>query len=354
MKRSYILMRVDGGARVGIGHIMRCLALAQALKTKNHEPIFITRPTAKPLLKRLTDDGFKYLFLKEDASVEDDAAEVVRIAKNIDADWVVTDGYQFHTEYQRSIKSAGFSLCCIDDIAKYYFVSDVVLNQNLGAEYCFSYSHEPYCRLLLGNKYVMLRREFLDFKKQQRTFSRTASRILVTLGGSDPNNQTLKVLQALKRLKGFSSDVKVVVGGTNPNIASLEIYLKELPFDAKLFKDVNNISSLMMWADIAISAGGSTCWEMAYLGLPNIILVLAENQIPVAEQLEKKGVSINLGWWEDVKEENIVDCLSILINNSERREKMSLIGRQLVDGYGTQRVVACLEDFKNSRYSDKR
>ncbi|WP_199317433.1 PseG/SpsG family protein [Planktothricoides raciborskii] len=184
-----------------------------------------------------------------------------------------------------------------------------------------------------------MRREFWPWQQWQRTVSPVAKKVLVTLGGSDPDNVTLKVIQALQLLAVEELEVVVVVGGSNPHYNSLEIAVQNSLIPIRLQRNVTNMPELMAWADIAISAGGSTCWELAFMGLPSIVLVLAENQRAIAAELDSQGVIINLGWHQDVTIDKIGLALQELLWEGLKVETMSKKGQTLVDGNGARQVV---------------
>jgi RimJ/RimL family protein N-acetyltransferase len=191
---------------------------------------------------------------------------------------------------------------------------------------------------LLGPKYVLLRKEFLKWQDWRRDIRDLASKVLVTFGGTDPHNLTRKTLQALKKISIDSLQVAVVIGGNNPNHASFRSAVDELSAKIEFKRNVTDMAEPIAWADVAISAGGSTCWELAYMGLPGLVIVAAENQIPVAEDLAAAGVVENLGWHTDVSTQVISEALVRLLQSSEKRLAMSHNGRKMVDGKGVARV----------------
>ena len=156
---------------------------------------------------------------------------------------------------------------------------------------------------------------------------------------------TFKVIQALQRLTLMQLEAVVVVGGSNPHYEMLQKATHHSPFPIHLKRNVTNMPELMAWADIAVSAGGTTCWEMAFMGLPNIILVLADNQVPIAEKLDKAGLALNLGWHETVIPDEIAEKLSDLLDGEVKLQEMSNRGRQLVDGEGNCRILGELKNF---------
>ncbi len=336
---SILVIRADANIQMGTGHLMRCLALAQAWRSQGGKVLFVTVCSSDGLRRRLSDEGFRIISL---VSPHPDPADWALTSKVLTAhpgSWVVLDGYHFDPSYQFRIKEAGHRLLVIDDTAHLeHYYADVVLNQNICAER-LQYSCEPHSRLLLGTRYVLLRKEFFAWLGWQRKIPEAARRVLVTLGGSDPDNATHKVIQALQRLDVPDLEVRVVVGAANPNLETLRKSFAHSTCNVRLLAAVVNISQLMAWADIAISSGGTTCWEMAFMGLPNCIIVLSDNQAGVAEVLHKQEVSVNMGWYSSINQISIVQVVGDLIQDKERRMEMSNQGRSIVSGQGTQYVI---------------
>jgi len=220
---------------------------------------------------------------------------------------------------------------------KHYY-ADIVLNQNLHAE-DLHYSCEPYTKPLLGTKYVLLRREFLARRDWKREIPKMARRVLVTLGGSDPGNYTLKVIQALQKVDISGLEATVVIGASNPHADVLKKAMEQSRIPIRLIHNAKNMPELMAWADVAISGSGSTCWELAFMGVPIISLVLTENQRGVAKALSEAGVALNMGWFEQVTDSQVAKVLIDVLNSYDRRRKMNLAARALVDGEGAARVV---------------
>lgn len=343
MTYNTLLIRADANAQMGTGHLMRCLALAQAWQAQGGEAIFITACDSEGLLQRLRGEGFQVIELDETYPDSDewDAASQV-LAAHPDA-WVVLDGYHFDPAYQRRIKEAGHPLLVIDDMAHLdHYDADVILNQNIHATQ-LDYSCEPDTRLLLGTDYVLLRREFWPWREWKREIPDVARKVLVTLGGGDPDNQTLKVIRALQQVNVNGLEAIVVVGASNPHYGELTFVAQNSGDKIRLVHNVSNMPDLMAWADLAFTAGGSTCWEIAFLGLPSAVLVVADNQREIAEGLNKAKVSRNLGWWEGVSQSQVAKALLDLSGDQRERLRMSRNGRTLVDGRGVERVISALD-----------
>lgn len=334
-KKSRAIFRVDGGAGIGLGHIMRCLNLADGLKEKNIQSIFITKDNnseiEKHIVNYLVEKLPSHIDLKEDLEL------TINLIKKHQPDLVITDSYEIDEYYLEQMKKLNGTLISIDDLSKLHFCSDMVLNQNIGFKDS-DYSTEGYTRLLLGTKYALLRKEFGEKHCLEKEIKSVAGNILITLGGTDIDNQTVKVIRAIKTIED-NLIATVIMGPAYQYEEILNNEIKGTDGQFILRRNPQDIFALMMNTDVAISAGGSTCYELACLGVPNIILILADNQKKVANGLANYGTSVNLGWFEEVTEEQIKEAVEDLIKNRDWREKMSRKGKELVDGRGVKRVV---------------
>jgi UDP-2,4-diacetamido-2,4,6-trideoxy-beta-L-altropyranose hydrolase len=339
-----LIIRADASTEIGTGHTMRCLSLAQAWKDafRGHA-VFVMAMESPVLEDRLRSEGIGTLHLSAQPGSDDDAIKTASLAQQRSAPWVVIDGYHFDANYQQIIKESDLRLLAIDDIgkAKHYY-ADIVLNQNLHAHEDLYENREDYTQLLLGTRYVLLRREFWKWRGWKRQISQVARKVLVTLGGGDPDKVTLKVIQALQQVEIDGLEAEVVVGGGGSNYAELQAVVCDSRFPIRLKSNVTNMPELMAWADVAIAGGGTTSWEMAFMGLPEIVLILAENQRPIAEQLGRVGVAKNLGWYKAISNAEIAQAVNRLLLSVGARTEMAYRAQELVDGEGMDRVLAAL------------
>jgi UDP-2,4-diacetamido-2,4,6-trideoxy-beta-L-altropyranose hydrolase len=269
-----------------------------------------------------------------------DARHTINLASSIDAAWIVADGYRFDDEYQQAIKNSGYRLLIVDDYGHAdHYCADFVLNQNLSAREELYRHRDPGAQLLLGPQYALLSPRFLKFQHFDRVVPAHAQKLLVTLGGSDPSNTTARVIEAVR---DSSVEARVVVGGSNPHLKAL---LHAVHPPSTVICDSPDMPDLMAWADLAIAGAGSTSWELAFMGVPSLVLVMADNQSEVAHALASEGVSVNLGRNTDAGlEKSIARVLASCLPDQRRREAMSQRGRNLVDGEGVSRVVSRLRD----------
>ena len=210
---------------MGTGHVMRCLALAQAWQETGGRAVFAMAETTPAISQRLLAERCEASTVSGRSGTMEDAQHTIAHARQLESRWIAVDGYQFGADYQRVLKEAGFKVLFLDDYghARHY-CADVVLNQNVGFGAELYRDREPQTQLLLGPRYCLLRREFAAWRTWKREIQPTCRRLLVTMGGSDPENLTLRVLQALANLAGLEEDleVTVVTGGSNPHLKVLE------------------------------------------------------------------------------------------------------------------------------------
>jgi UDP-2,4-diacetamido-2,4,6-trideoxy-beta-L-altropyranose hydrolase len=333
------VFRADASVEGGTGHIMRCISLAQHWKKAGGKAVFVTAANT-PLLRERLAKEMSVVELSVQPGSLDDSTQTVQIAQNLGASWIVLDGYNFKSDFQKVIKSNQISLLVIDDFgsASHYY-SDIVLNQNIYANTEFYANKESYTRLLLGCPYVILRNEFLRLAEWERKIPKTATKLLVTLGGSDPKNVTQKIVEAIQNISIDNLSV-IVVAPNNLHFEKKDFIAKGSRINMEIRKNVTNMSDLMAWADVAVSAGGTSTWELAFMGLPMILTAIADNQRRVVEEVGKAGVAINLGWHENISLKEITQAVSSLMKDAELRGKMSSRGKHLVDGLGAERVLA--------------
>jgi UDP-2,4-diacetamido-2,4,6-trideoxy-beta-L-altropyranose hydrolase len=340
-----LLLRTDASIATGTGHVMRCLALAHAWQDMGGRAIFAMAETTPSVAERLRSELCEVRVISTEAGAQEDSRQTAALAREQHAEWVVVDGYQFGAEYQQVLKSAGLKVLFMDDYGhSERYSSDLVVNANVCAGAALYQNREPYTRLLLGTRYCMLRREFNVWRQWQRDVSRVARQVLVTMGGSDPENVTGRVLEALSSDKNgcrFEDlETTVVIGGSNPHFESLEPRAAHAGGKVTVRRDTTQMAQLMSAADVAISAAGSTCWELCLLALPSLLVDVAANQTALAQELDRRGCAIHLGNSRDVSVETITDQLERLIRSQEVRQSLSRASRALVDGNGARRVAS--------------
>lgn len=290
-----VLIRVDATPQIGAGHLMRMIALGQLLRDHGRD-VHLATATDRGALPG-TSHEFTIHSIPEGVRIgsPDDARSLLTLARRLDAEWVVLDGYAFETEFQRIARGAGARLMSVDDMAGCHFVSDVVLNQNYGAE-STTYSTEPYTERYLGTTYLMLRREFRAATPRTRPQGSPRS-MLVTLGGGAAAAMDALVLLAsvLEHVEVAGLRFRVITGmlaGVPGPIAALA---RSQPERFEVVERVESMATEMDIADAAICAGGSTIWELMHMRVPFLTVSLNAPQDALLAALQRDGLCANLG-----------------------------------------------------------
>ena len=318
---------------MGTGHVMRMIALGQAWQTLGGTVHFIGQTA--PLTDRLNAEGFSVTELDAPHPAPDDARTLLDATR--ENDWIAIDGYHFATAYQQAIRAGGRRTLVLDDFHdRGGYDADILLNQNPdGPRYPYDV---PGTALLLGTKYTLLRKEF--HRSNQRETPEAATNVLVTLGGADPQNVTGKVLSAIEESSMPGLTVRVVAGAANPNLPELRKRIKALPFACELLTAVNDMPSLMRWADLAVSAAGTTSWELCFFGVPFIAIEIADNQKGVIRELDRHGAALSLDSTASLRD--IATEFKRLVKDRASRQAMREAGTRLVDGKGAIRVAKAM------------
>ena len=350
MAGETLLIRADASTQMGTGHVMRCLALAQAWQEAGGRAELLAADLEPRLELRLNAERVNVVRLVAEPGSARDAQDTAAIGRDLRASWLVVDGYRFDATYQQMIKEAGASLLFVDDNGhESHYHADLVLNQNIHAREALYARREPYTRLLLGTRYALLRREFWPWRGWQRQIPGVAHKVLITLGGADIHNHTLHTINALRRVELEGLQVVVVVGTSNPHYHELQAGLRACPFAIRLERNVSNMAPWLAWAEIAISAGGSTSWELAMMGLPSILVALADNQETAVHELAVSGAFLRLSKedWDDAA--CLARNIDRLLCDREQRAALSRTASNLVDGYGADRVQVILNHIPGER-----
>lgn len=373
-----IAFRTDASLDIGTGHVMRCLTLAQALRTRGAVCRFVTRRQPGNLAKRIRDAGFDVAPLPAPqgqppdgpprhapwagVAWAQDAADTIAALEETQPDWLVVDHYAFDARWERAVAAHVGRVFAWDDLADRPHVCDLLLDQNLGRD------PEAYAALvpggtpvLTGPRYAVLRPEFAELRPAALT-SRSGGplrRIMVSLGGVDRPNATGAVLEVLAGVPGLRDvQIDVILGSRAPAVEEVRRQAATMPMLVEVAVDVADMALRMARADLAIGAVGGTTWERCALGLPSLLLTIADNQRPAAKALHESGAAYLLG---DLADADWRKRLGEWLTNPERdarRSRMAAFAAKLCDGEGACRVLKALErpawTFREPRISDAR
>jgi len=351
--------RVDASIQIGNGHVLRCLTLAKNLRSRGQDCIFICRPHLGNLKAMIAEAGFEVVLLPAVASSidepfdpyqnwigdswENDIHQTIDLVKHRQVDWIVIDHYGIESKWEEVAKKVLLAnLMVIDDLADNLHNCTLLLDQTF-ARNADEYIHlvPNNCELLLGSQFALLRDDFnrvrIDSIQRRKNFE--LRNILVSMGGVDGSNVTQRVLNALSNLK-LELSVKVILGSNSPWINQVQKFIELKNPSMELLIDVKNMAELMLESDLIIGAAGTTSWERCCLGVPSIVIQLAENQRNILRVLSDHRAIISIKG-VDIEDE-IVKQVTLLKKNPKIADELSSNALDLVDGLGSNRVVDAL------------
>jgi len=368
-----VAIRVDSSIKMGTGHVMRCLTLAEELRQKQAKVVFISRAHVGNLNSLIVQKGFEVYQLVSSESAplnqklvqfnsfgmidadicyedwlgvswEEDANQTVSIIEKLCPDWLVVDHYAIDYRWESQLKPFCGKLMAIDDLADRNHMCDLLLDQTYGRELRDYESHVPLNTILmLGAQFSLLRSEFREWREVslKRRVHPEFQQLIITMGGADPDNVTGDVLKTLKN-GVLPCDVRllVIMGESAPWLNEVSDQLQQMTNPTELKVGVNNMAELMTYSDLAIGAAGSTVWERCCLGLPSIMYTLAKNQEDIAKKIQLAGAAFFGGSVNEVKSSlaqsvahmSDVKVLEGFVNES----------KMITDGCGVTRVSEML------------
>ena len=356
-----IAFRADASIDIGTGHVMRCVTLAEALRSRGHECLFIGRDHPGNLEALIRQKGFEVHLLapgRSDALIPEqesvpahsdwlgvpwhfDADQTRNIVGGRQVDWVVVDHYALDARWEQEVSQVGAKVMVIDDLADRNHHCRLLLDQNLGRQpEDYDGLTKPDCIRLCGPRYALLRPEFAAMRKLslERRRSPEVRRILITLGGVDRENVTGEVLRVLSRSRlPPETELDIVMGASAPGLDSVRVQASKLPFRATVSVNVSDMAERMCLADLCIGAAGGTSWERCCLGLPTVLLVLAENQEGGAKALGDVGAAIVVR-----REGESIDALESVVDRLLGSHELSEIGQMassVTEGNGVESVL---------------
>ncbi len=316
-----VVIHANGGKQIGMGHIMRTSVLGK--KLREHVEVIYTCQKGQA-------EGISYL-QKEGFPVEIyEAAYVMSTIGKINPALVITDSYAIDETYFKEIKACAKKTMFFDDLNQFpFYDTDIILNQNIGAEK-IKYNARENCKLLLGAHYVLLRDEF----KSNRGNLASNCTILVTTGGSNPNQITQKILNIVKET---NYHYEVVVGQAFSKEDQSEIH--NLASRNMKVHITPKMADVMNGCRMAISACGSTVYELSALGIPTIGIITADNQLLAAQEMEQAGIMINTGSANQRTKQKLLDAIELLMLNRPFFDEMSEKQKSTVHLHGDLEVV---------------
>ena len=358
-----IVFRADASLHIGSGHVMRCLTLAEALKEQGCECHFVSREHPGHLLEVIRQRGFTVSALPISAADwqpgfaggddlpahsawlgcdwQTDAQQTGEIISAIMPDWLVVDHYGLDQRWEIALRPHYRRLLVIDDLADRAHCCDLLLDQNLGREVKHYAGLVPeHCSVLAGPKYALLRPEYAALREYSLLRRRQPAlrQLLITMGGVDQPNATGQVLEALKAcLLPAACRISVVMGLTAPWLQQVKEQAAEMPWSTEVLVNINDMAQRMADSDLAIGAAGGTAWERCCLGLPTLMVVLADNQWSGAKALQAVNGVCLIGEVGDIPAQ--LPPIMTALAEGEILGRMSRTTSRIGDGQGVMRLT---------------
>jgi UDP-2,4-diacetamido-2,4,6-trideoxy-beta-L-altropyranose hydrolase len=367
-----IAFRTDASLLMGSGHVMRCLTMADALKAQGAQCHFISRAHPCHLLELIRQRGFDFTVLPAELLAppaahiqavgdsakepdhaswlgcdwQTDAEETRAVLVKLQPDWLVVDHYGLDHRWETALRPHYQKLMVIDDLADRPHQCDLLLDQNLGRQpQDYANLVPAQCKVLTGPQYALLRPEFAALRAYslQRRQQPVLKQVLITMGGVDQPNATGQVLQALKGCT-LPQDcrISVIMGLQAPWLQQVRAQAQAMPWPTEVLVNVSDMARRMADSDLAIGAAGSTSWERCCLGLPTLMVVLADNQKDAAVHLEHAGAAYCLTLDTQLHQQ-LHDRTQRLLNQPEGLNQMAIHASRITDGAGVERVMATMQ-----------
>jgi len=343
------LIRVDGSPNIGSGHLVRCLSIAEYLRSKNINSLFLTR--SQNIVKYILENGLKVKVLENKCSLDNELSIIQNLLSKNKRNLIVLDVNNYHTFktiddycfYLKNLGEMSVFIVSFEDQKIHPPLSDVVVLPYAGAER-LEVDNEN-CLYLSGPKYFVLPQIFL--KTKPAVIRNKVNNLLVSMGGSDPYNITLKVLNALNKTV-IDIRLNIVLGGFSKiTDGMIKHALNHYNGQFSIAKDCNNMAAVISESDMAIIGSGLTKYETASLGLPSIVISNDAYHSSIMDDFVKYDTAIHLGDIDHVNDSQIAEATISLTNDLEKRQSMSNAGKVMIDGVGVDRIFSMVirEDY---------
>lgn len=335
------VIRADANHTIGVGHFIRCMTLARELKAAGHTVDFQSRCEIPKLAESAVGHGLPLTQIEPAESGEGPTF----VSTGTHYDWAILDGYHFTETAHGSARKIADRLLIIDDTPRdIEYSADLLLDQNHGAEnQQYPLATEAQ---LLGTTFALIRPEITALRESSLSQPRiNITSVVVTFGGSDPADATSNVVEALANITTHNLQVTVIAGPANARIPQLKRQCDEAGFNFHV--NPSNLPEILSTSDLAISATGTTVWELMCLGVPVLSLSIADNQIPAARALERDGLIAYFGGSSQLSPDTLKQRI---IDNLANPDKLATMGRRAsneMDGKGAARVVATMTKLSN-------
>jgi UDP-2,4-diacetamido-2,4,6-trideoxy-beta-L-altropyranose hydrolase len=355
-------IRVDSSFKIGVGHLMRCLTLADELANQSFEVTFFSRHMPDRLVDLIYERKHQFVSIdtgEEDCDENNLYESWLECSEEVDStaflnkaqgtfDLLVVDHYGLSEKWEKRVKYKAKKIFVIDDLANRKHDCDYILDQNCYPEIENRYSGlvPDTCIRFMGPHYSLLKPDFSEYRKK---LNRDDSKIniLVFYGGADPTSETLKFLEAIDseyRNNPSWDNLTVVIGESNRDKKDIERIMEKL-LKAELHVNTPHMANLTSCATVSFCAGGTFTWERFCLGVPAFVTTNAENQLEGAHHLAKEGLICYLGHYDMVDKKALLGAMSQLDSGLDFMNQQKVKIMKLVDGEGSLKIVNSIQSY---------
>ncbi len=336
-----IAFRADGSNVIGMGHIYNSLAVIEALQDYPVEIYFITKGFPESVAKG-RDAGCQVEELDTNLTEEESFKETIKILKDKEIFFLVTDLLEIHDDYSQEFKKNGIKCISLDILGKIKLKSDIIINRTTISKRFQHYDQNEQTKYYLGPKYIPLRKEFLGLERISRQVNQKVQNVLLCFGGGDEYNLSARVAWILGRFPGVKTTI--VLGAAFKLEEELQEIVAELPTPPTILKDTKDMKNLFLQHDLAVCAGGSILYELAITGTPAVIIPMNDHQVENAEEFEKFGSVVSVGLHTEVEDSEIHNAIKNVLD-PQLRKNLSLAGKSITDGRGAERIAEIIYTF---------
>jgi UDP-2,4-diacetamido-2,4,6-trideoxy-beta-L-altropyranose hydrolase len=342
-----VAIRVDSSIYIGTGHVVRCLSLADRLREKKVDIVFICRNIPGNRIDFIKDKGYRCLTLTESHNHnipnrlqpkvlwKYDAKETMRLLSDEHLDWIIVDHYKLDYLWHKKMRGCCRNVMVIDDLANRKLDCDILLDQN----YCDSFENRydqlvpKHCRKFLGPRGLILRDEFIKLQGRSNKDKSAIKRVMLFFGGSDNSHETIKTIKILPFISDLNLNVDVILGANNSDTREIINFCQDID-KVSIYIQTDNMAEIMSVADLVIIAGGSTVWEACCIGVPAYTVITAENQNDIISYLGKMNIVNNLGLSKNLTSEDMLKAIKYACSHADLFFQMGDNASRIVSNCG--------------------
>lgn len=330
-----IAFRFDGNNEIGMGHVIRCMNIIRELKTFNINSYIFTKTYSN--IKHINDIDDNCIFdMDWSLSVEQEIEEISTKCIENNIQTLVIDNLNSEKKFIIELKKQNINIISFDDQGEGSLYADILINAIVPTVHTYTKT-----KVYKGNEYIVLNKKFIE-KSKIYNVNKNYNNILLSFGGSDPKNISLRALRELSTIDNIN--ITVVIGSAYNYKNIIKDYAKNLK-NCNIIYNAKDMGELMSMNDICIISGGITLYETSVVGTPSIVICQVSHQVETARKFALNGIAINLGIVDELKDGDIKNSLIKVLNNKDLLTKMSEKGKKFVDGKGLFRVVNIIQEF---------